>query len=244
MPPRSRPLAPPYPFPGGRRRHADFALECEPEYFGGYVEPFLGGGAVAIAFMERHPEVPFRLSSDDSELIVTWQVLQTHVDRLVRLVGAHREHHDRAHRVVVEAQRGEALLSLPPSERAARFIYLQGSTPDREAVVFDEVNVRGVARLLQNRDATFTEQHFFSVVRSVGEEELVYFDPPFSKRPADDVLRKETRSLVNTITARGAYLLAPASPVYEGWPTMSVVADRGDGDALWANGTLVRALRR
>ncbi|WP_172582338.1 DNA adenine methylase [Subtercola boreus] len=266
MSPRSRPLHPPYLHPGGTRRLADFALECVPEYFGDYYEPFLGGGALAIALMERNPGRTFRLSSDDSELVITWQVLQSDVGRLVRLVGEHRERHDHVHRAAVEAQADPesaggssgstessravgAARSLSPVERAARFVYLRGSA-GRDTVAFDEVNLRGVARLLQNRDVTVRERHFYDIVAEVREEDLVYFDPPFAG--AGPGFDRETRSLANTLTARGAYLLAPepSAPgtgepaVYTGWKTMAVAADRGDGDRLWANGTLDRVRRR
>ncbi|RFA09902.1 hypothetical protein B7R54_12330 [Subtercola boreus] len=258
---RPRPLAPPYLYPGGTRRLADFALDIVPEYFGAYHEPFLGGGAVAIGLMEQNPDTSFRLSSDDSELVLTWQVLQTDSDRLVRMIAQHRDRHDRAHRAAVEAQADpEAgggnsgslgpLSSLSPVERAARFVYLRGSA-GRDAVAFDEANLRGVGRLLQNRDVTVTEQHFFSIVAEVREEDLVYFDPPFAGAGPEFV--RETRSLVSTLTARGAYLLAPqpvaaggadAPAIYAGWTMMAVAADRGDGDVLWANGTLDRVRRR
>ncbi|MDF2443443.1 MAG: adenine methylase [Subtercola sp.] len=276
MSPRPRPLNPPYLYSGGTRRLADFVTECVPEYFGQYVEPFLGGGAVAIGLMERFPGAGFRLSSDDAELIVTWQVLATDVDRLVRLIGDHRDRHDRAHRSAVEAlddssTGGTRLESLSPLERAARFVYLQGSAgslggsgsaggagragssgragrDSREEVAFDQANLRGVSRLLQNRDVSFRRAQPYSIVADVAEEDLVYFDPPFAGKGPE--FERETRSLVNTLTARGAYLLAPGGGVaggavpYEGWKTMTVIADRGDGEQLWANGTLGRARRR
>ncbi|RFA11418.1 hypothetical protein B7R21_13250 [Subtercola boreus] len=261
---------------------ADFALECVPEYFGEYYEPFLGGGAVAIALMERKPGTTFRLSSDHSELVITWQILQSDVGRLVQLVAQHRDRHDHVHRAAVVAQADPesaggsagsagspgspgsagsagslanlgALASLSPVERAARFVYLRGSA-GRDTVAFDEANLRGVSRLLMNRDVTIRERHFYDIVAEVREEDLVFFDPPFAGAGSGtgSEFVRETRSLADTLTARGAYLLAPepaapeegAPAVYAGWKTMAVAADRGDGDRLWANGTLDRVLRR
>lgn len=253
MPARSKPLSPLFLQPGRARRHADFVLGALPEVFGGYHEPFLLGGAVAVAMMERFPQATFHLSSDDREVITTWQVLQTEVDRLVRLVAAHQDQHDRAHRSLVEAQGsadpGESSLeSLSPVERAARLLYLRGSSPDRANLVFDAANVRGVAALLRRSDVRFEAANAYASVAAVRDEDLVYLDPPFAQAGVGDGLVKEARSLVNTLTARGAYLLAPeptALPgLYRSWNAMQVVADRGDDDLLWANGTLARVARR
>ncbi|WP_146078215.1 DNA adenine methylase [Subtercola sp. Z020] len=286
MPDRPKPLSPLFLQPARTRRHADFVLAQAPSVFGSYVEPFLESGAVALAFMERFAESTFRLSSDDPEVVNAWQVLQADADRLVACTLALRDRHDRAKRAALAGLRGDELVGMEPVDRAARLLYLRGSAGrDPAAVAFDETNVRRVSALLAERDVRFDTRAFYAIVAEVAEEDLVFLDPPFGPgAPAS--LEREVRSLVGTVTARGAYLLAPsavpaaaaatptpaaaaaagasvsrsapglartaarapaAAPlpaVYAAWNTMSLAADRGDGDEVWANRTLERARRR
>ena len=63
-------------YPGGKTRYTDFILptlyRCSG--FSIYVEPFVGGGSVALAVAERHPNVKLILNDLDKGIWAFWDL--------------------------------------------------------------------------------------------------------------------------------------------------------------------------
>jgi hypothetical protein len=250
------------------RRLAGFTLDASPSYLHSYVEPFLDGGAVAIALMQRHPDAVFRLNSANPELLDVWRVVRADVEAFLDAVALLGEQHGPAFFAAARDLSTDAVARMPPVERAARFVYLRGTArPDaaggplqwfgdaaygRETMAFDEASVRGLAELLRDTDVRFSTESLFGMLPNVGEDDLVLLDPPFGREPASE---RELRSFASAVAAKGAFLLAPggAHPesasasggdAYAGWPGMSRLDAGTDDDVLWVNSVLLRALRR
>ncbi|MEA9986566.1 MULTISPECIES: DNA adenine methylase [Subtercola] len=254
-------INPPYLF-GGKRRVADFVVPSSPEWFGGYVEPFLGSGASAIALMQGHPEASFTLNSPSEHVVDVWLAVQYESKALIALMREHRALHSAGHFAAV--RRWDAEGELPQKtliERAARFVYLTATNPGggypvdesglstasfgQAPVAFDEANLRALAGLLADRDVRLSSVPAFELVPQIRDEDLVLVD---TTAAPDALTDRELKSLLGTLTARGAYLLVTAptdarAALFDSWNTLTRVSDHPDGERLWGNGTLERALR-
>ncbi|MCU1478028.1 MAG: hypothetical protein JWQ64_2721 [Subtercola sp.] len=150
-------IGPPYLFGASRRRPASQVLQTVPEHFGDYHEPYLGGGARAIAVMQSHPDAIYQLHSASAELGAVWRALPAAIDDIVARVLEHVALHSRSHFDEVRRQAlsgdagsgeagsgdagsgdvgsgdagsgdvGSGDVGSGDADRAARFIYLCGS---------------------------------------------------------------------------------------------------------------------
>lgn len=116
----SRAPAPILKWVGGKRQLVPEILKA----FGGrrldhYFEPFVGGGAVFFALVERDLVCRAVLSDTNAELITTYRAVQREVDRVIAILAEHRNTRDHYYAV---RDRDPAALS--PAERAARMLYL------------------------------------------------------------------------------------------------------------------------
>lgn len=92
-----------------------------PKSFSGYLEPFLGSGAVFFHVRAVFHPKRVILSDHNAELINCYQVVQGRLDELIKLLRFHRDRHSERHYGSLRRQRpGE----LSPVKRAARLIYL------------------------------------------------------------------------------------------------------------------------
>ena len=64
-------------YPGGKTRYTDFILPTLYRYsgFSVYVEPFVGGGSVALAMAERYPNIKFILNDLDEGIWAFWDLV-------------------------------------------------------------------------------------------------------------------------------------------------------------------------
>src|SRR5664280_1078121 len=64
-------------YPGGKVRYTDFILPTLYRYDGHsvYVEPFVGGGSVALAMAARHPNVKLILNDLDMGMSAFWDLV-------------------------------------------------------------------------------------------------------------------------------------------------------------------------
>ncbi|MCS5733401.1 DNA adenine methylase [Herbiconiux daphne] len=190
-----RRLSSPYLDSARNRRLADFALAATPERVDAYVEPFLDGGAVAVAMMQRHPDASFRLNALQPEVAEVWSVVRDDVepflDEVARSAGRHGPEFFTETRDLPPA----AIEALTPAARAARFVYFRGASRShpvtgplqrfdgalygRDSIAFDETNVRGLSALLRGTDVRFSSESLFGVLPVVREDDLVYLDAPF-----------------------------------------------------------------
>ncbi|MFB2583786.1 hypothetical protein [Herbiconiux liukaitaii] len=249
----SRRIDPPYFDTVAARRRARLVAEIAPEGLRGFVEPYLDGGATALAVLQRLPEVSVTLASTVDDIVTTWEVVRDDPEALIGAVRSFVEGHSDAQFLAVRGQGSGS-----PLERAARFCYLRGAAapdargrppravdsalPGRDAVVFDEANLRALSALLARSDVTLVRASPFALLPRVQDEDLVYLDTLIAQAEDGDggdptrgpAADREVRSLVGAITARGGFAVAPAdlaglTPVH---------------DELWGSGNLKRALAR
>jgi DNA adenine methylase len=64
-------------YPGGKVRYTDFILPAlyKRSGFSIYVEPFVGGGSVALAMAERYPNVKLILNDLDADVSAFWDLI-------------------------------------------------------------------------------------------------------------------------------------------------------------------------
>ncbi|OUD12930.1 DNA adenine methylase [Thioflexithrix psekupsensis] len=167
-----------------------------------YIEPFIGGGAVFFALMQRFP-IQYSLISDvNVDLILTYQVIQQQPEQLVTVLAQYQQQY----RQLSEEKRSQFFYATreqfntqsPDQNRitkAAQFIFLnktcfnglfrlnakgQFNVPFgryKNPTILDEANIFAVSGLLQRTEIKLASyQDCFSVVN---DRTLVYFDPPY-----------------------------------------------------------------
>lgn len=102
---------------GGKRRLVSMILAAAPPHFDRFLEPFAGGGAVALALGQS----PLLLNDANGELMDAYRAVRDTLSALLARLDAYAAGHsaDQFYRV-----RAMAPAELTPLERAARFIYL------------------------------------------------------------------------------------------------------------------------
>lgn len=178
---------------GGKGQIVNELLKRAPAQYGTYYEPFAGGGAFFFALSPSRAV----LNDKNEELINAYCVIRDDVDRLVAVLAHHAAEHARSlpssdyyYRV-----RSVDPSTLDPTERAARFIFLnktcynglwrvnsdgQFNVPfgrHKNPRILDEPNLRAISSLL--RDVTLTCLDFEESVAAAGPGDFVYFDPPY-----------------------------------------------------------------
>ncbi len=167
------------------------AVEAAGE-FGGYHEPFVGGGAL---FFELYRTGKLagkcvRLSDNNERLIETYQVVKDDLDTLIPLLRAHQGRHDRDYYYEMRAH-----VPATPIERAARIVYLNktcfnGLYRENSRGLFnvpmgkydnprilDKENLRGVSAALA--EVRIECRPFEAIAEFAEAGDLVYFDPPY-----------------------------------------------------------------
>lgn len=187
-------LAIPRPFlkwAGGKTQLANDLVEHLPRWFGGYHEPFLGGGALFFRLhRDRHVRHAF-ISDLNEELIDTYITIRDHVEEVIELLSGYP--HDKVFYYDLRSQ-DPWEMDLPA--RAARMIYLNKTgynglyrvnKQGRFNVPFgrytspkycDSDNLRAVSSALQ--DIGIACASFETVLTRAKPGDLVYFDPPYA----------------------------------------------------------------
>ena len=89
-----------------------------------YIEPFVGGGAVAFYILTYHPEVKEVILSDvNEELINTYIQVKNNVEDLIIKLKEHKKYHTENGKNYYLRIRATKPIELTPLSRAARFIY-------------------------------------------------------------------------------------------------------------------------
>ena len=217
---------------GGKRQLLLEILPRLPEQYGRYFEPFLGGGALLTALQPHAATV----NDGNQELINLYTVIR---DDLPGLLAALRAHvNDKEHFYRVRAlDRSADYASMPAAERAARILYLnktcynglyrvngkgQFNAPYgyyANPAIADEALLRQVSRFLNKNDITLLTGDFADAVTGAGENDFLYFDPPYAPLSAtahftgyraggfDNSEQTRLRDLCNALHARGCYVM-------------------------------------
>lgn len=181
---------PPRPFlkwAGGKGRLLEQYQRFFPQHDYRYFEPFLGGGAV---FFHLQP-AEATLSDINPELVNVYQCVQRQVEAVISILIEHSQHHSHDHYYQVRASELDT-----PTERAARFIYLNKTCFNglyrenaqgkfnvpmgryKKPRICDPELLRSVSAALQS--AHITERSFSEVLQEAQTpQDFVYFDPPY-----------------------------------------------------------------
>jgi DNA adenine methylase len=171
---------------GGKR---SILLELEkrmPKEYGRYYEPFLGGGAL---FFSTQPKDAY-LSDINFHLIVTFQMVRDHVDRLINQLKIFEKKHDKE---FYEKARLLLFKEKEPLKIASLFIYLNKTCYNglyrvnksgffnvpmgdyKTPLIVDEENLWACARALEGVEIV---QHGFSQLKPK-RGDFYYLDPPY-----------------------------------------------------------------
>lgn len=212
---------------GGKRRLLSSIFGAAPLHFDRYLEPFVGGGAVALAIA-----YPVMLLNDaNAELMNAYQAVKANVDELMRLLDFHREHHSKSYYYEVRDQTAQRL---SPIEQAARLIYLNKTCfnglyrvnrEDRFNVpygghdnptLYDEKALRRASKALQGAELFTGDYHAF-LDQHARPGDFIYLDPPYIpvskysdfKRYTKDQFRvnnqEELAEIYKSLIRRGCY---------------------------------------
>jgi len=228
----SRPTITPKAIPfvkwaGGKRRLIPAILESAPNVFGRYVEPFVGGGAVALALGFQ----PMLLNDANAELMSAFRAVRDDLETLLALLDDHRAQHSEEYFYRVRAQNPD---ELPSVAQAARFIYLNKTcfnglyrvnkegrfnTPFgryKNPVLYIRENMQAAARVLAGSELCTQDYRAF-LTEHARPGDFIYIDPPYVpvskfsdfKRYTKEQFREEDqRELAATfdeLVALGAY---------------------------------------
>jgi len=155
-----------------------------------YVEPFVGAGALFFWIRRSFPELECLIADSNEELINAYRAIRDDVDRVLTKLETHQVLHTREHYYNVRRAAPRE-----PTERAARFIYLNHTcynglyrvnrrgafnVPmgryDRPRIV-DRENLLAVATAL--RGVAIEAADFEAVTEGAGPGDLLYLDPPY-----------------------------------------------------------------
>src|SRR5580704_1294148 len=107
--PSGEPLSPFLKWAGGKRWFANRCLHMVPEYYGRYIEPFLGSGAMYFALKPRHA----LLADLNADLIECYQAIQSSPTEIIALLAQHHDRHSEEHYYTTRAVK-----PVDPVERA------------------------------------------------------------------------------------------------------------------------------
>jgi DNA adenine methylase len=183
----SRRLMPFLKWAGGKTQLLSQLEPFLPPRYRLYIEPFLGGGAVALALEPARA----LLADSNEDLVTCYRVIRDHLDALLADLARHR--HDETYYYALRARPpGE----LSPVQRASRFIYLNktgynglyrvnargqfnvpfGRYKSPPRLVQPE-NLRGVQALLQRSELCVAL--YQETMDRAQPGDWVYLDPPY-----------------------------------------------------------------
>lgn len=172
---------------------------------GNYLEPFIGGGALALALLSEPGRIAGAalLSDTNQELIITYACVRDCPERVITALEAHKRASSAEHYKAIRAQvlpdlsghdvRGE----IGDAERAARFLYLIGAgwhglwrvsatgkmnTPygHGDTHYVEPERIYAASRALSR--ARFAIMDFEQAIDRCGAGDLIYADPPYIPR--------------------------------------------------------------
>ena len=230
---------------GGKRQLLPELIELLPSSFGGYYEPFIGGGAL---FFELAPKQAV-INDNNKELVLAYQVIKTDVELLIDELKKHRDNNSKEYYLDLRsADRDGRIYQMTDVERAGRILYMlrvnfnglyrvnsknQFNVPYgryKNPKIVDEDNLRNISEYLNDNDIAILNGDFETATQNAKQGDLVYFDPPyvplsptesFTGYTADGFGYEEQvrlRDLFVDLTKRGVYVIvsnSSAELVYE-----------------------------
>lgn len=178
---------------GGKRQLLDEILPRLPKSPKLYVEPFVGGGAVLLAYQPRHAVV----NDYNAELVNVYEVIRDSPDDLLDLLREHDAKNTSEHFYEVRAlDREPGFPDMGKVERASRIIYLnktcfnglyrvnsagQINSPYgryKHPNIINEQGIRALSKYLAG-DVRLTCGDYAEVLKDLPKGSFVYLDPPY-----------------------------------------------------------------
>lgn len=187
---------------------------------GTYIEPFLGGGAIALAVARERPDSPIVAGDACADLVDAWLAVQQHPIALARELAALGKTHDGDQYYRVR----DGDVSDDLVKRAARFIYLNkmgfnGLYRVNRAGRFNVPLGRGKVSAIPThsqlqalwtvvRDWSIQCSDFEPLIEAAVEGDVVYADPPYDgtfsySSGFDTVSRRRLMEAVRRAARRG-----------------------------------------
>lgn len=178
---------------GGKRQLLTELTSYYPPKFNRYFEPFIGGGANLLNLLPEKATI----NDFNEELINAWQVVKEQPEKLIRLVSKHANNDSKEYYLNIRlADRDGRLSKMSAVERAARFIYLnkagfnglwrvnskgQNNVPygAHKRVNVPVEAIRNDHHYLATHDIEILQGDYRDAVTSAGQDDFVYFDPPY-----------------------------------------------------------------
>lgn len=182
---------------GGKRQLLPVLRAHIPKFKGRYYEPFVGAGALLF------DQCPKKATINDlnSQLILTYRVIQNNVEELIELLLQHKENNakygSKYYYEIRELDRDPNFSSMKDVAKAARLIYLnktcynglyrvnsQGlfNTPYgryKNPSICEKEVLRAINDYFSDIDIKIMNVDFEAAVEDAGKNDFVYFDPPY-----------------------------------------------------------------
>lgn len=166
----------------------------------GYVEPFLGSGAVFFHVIQNLKPASCTLLDVNPDLINTWREIRDHVEDVIVQLSGHKACHNAPH--ITETARRQYYFQVREqvpenaAARAARFIYLNKTCFNglhrlnskgefnvpmgryKNPSIFSADHLRQVSELLQG--VTIETCSFQECGKFINDGDFVYLDPPYA----------------------------------------------------------------
>jgi len=222
-------LKTPLRWPGGKSRATKFLLPKFPKNIKEYIEPFLGGGSVAIAFSKENPSVPIWVNDMYEPLINFWVYLQKEAQELSDcLIDIKKEYDapEKAKKLFLESKERINDEHTHDLERAIAFYIVnkcsfsgltESSSFSAQASI-SNFSMNGIKKLSLYqpiiKDWKITCSPYWNIVSSNIEfETFWFFDPPYDIK---DNLYGKNGSMHKTFNHHAFYLWV-SNIHYDNW---------------------------
>ena len=208
---------------GGKKQLIEQFKPLFPRKINRYIEPFVGGGAVAFYIIQKYKPKEVFISDSNKELIDTYEVIRNNLNKLIKVLKKHKKNHNKEYFYKIRA-----LIPKNPSkvEKAGRFIYLnkacfnglyrvnskgQFNVPigsSKNPAILPEEDLKLISKLLKN--IIIKNMSFERVLDYARKGDFIYFDPPyyplkkgksFTTYTKDNFLEKEQEQLFRVFKA-------------------------------------------
>jgi len=163
-----------------------------PKKINRYIEPFVGGGAVAFYIIKNYKPKEVIVSDINEELMNAYKAIKNNPEKLIKLLKKYKKKHNKEEYYKIRAEDSKFLSSLT---RASRFIYLNktcynglyrvnskgqfnvpmGSYKNPSIVM--EKELREISKLLKK--VKIKIESFEKILNYAKKSDFIYFDPPY-----------------------------------------------------------------
>jgi DNA adenine methylase len=180
----------PLRYPGGKSRAIKTIVQYLPSDFSEYREPFVGGGSLFIYLKQQFPSLNIWINDLNYELFLFWKFAQLELEKLVEEVRQIKANYSDGKKLFEELT-SISLERLSDFERAVRFFVLNritfsgtvesgGFSQEAFHKRFTESSIERLEQMESVlEDIKITNLDYNEVLRSPGENVLIFLDPPY-----------------------------------------------------------------